>query len=61
MSGSTRALGEWVLERAVPLEWGEGNTWRSPSLPAEPGTAVEYKYILLHGDEVVWSSGKVGG
>ncbi|GIH97680.1 carbohydrate-binding module family 20 domain-containing protein [Planobispora siamensis] len=58
VAGNIPELGGWDPARAVRLTTGQDTypQW-SGSVTLKPGTAVEYKYIKKHGDQVVWEQG----
>ena len=49
VSGSAGPLGSWDPERALPLEWSEGDVWRGDArLP--PGEEFHFKLLLRRRD-----------
>lgn len=50
--GSTPELGDWDVEGALALEWGEGNNW-SGSTTLPPGPA-KFKVVIIRGDGSAW-------
>jgi len=49
VSGSAGPLGEWDPERALPLEWSEGDLWQGEArLP--PGEGFRFKLLLRRRD-----------
>lgn len=61
ISGSSAALGEWHVDRAVPLSAGsykDGCPAWEGEVGVRVGERVEYKYLRKLGREVVWEQGE---
>jgi len=57
--GSVRELGDWDPKKGIPLEWSEGDIWRtSISMKRHEVSKLEYKYLSKFADTVIWESGK---
>jgi hypothetical protein len=61
--GDDPALGSWAPERAVPMDWSEGDVWVAEvGAGGAPGDAWEYKYIVREGERALdWSQVRVKG
>ena len=55
--GSTAELGEWDVERAVPMEYIDTNTWGTTVAFAERGTEVTYKFLWQVKEEQLRETG----
>mmetsp|Transcript_115344 Transcript_115344/g.331064 ORF Transcript_115344/g.331064 Transcript_115344/m.331064 type:complete len:189 (+) Transcript_115344:58-624(+) len=56
--GSCPELGEWDVERSLPMMWTEGNIWVAKLALPRQAQRIEYKYIVREGpSKVRWESG----
>jgi len=51
------ALGEWVPQKGIKLEWTQGHQWRSGSVQASPDSVLKFKVVLLRGSNHVYEPG----
>ncbi|GMH38801.1 hypothetical protein BSKO_06699 [Bryopsis sp. KO-2023] len=54
--GNDPALGGWAIEKAVVMEWTEGDMWEA-SVKISPGVH-EFKCVVLKESGVVWEAGE---
>lgn len=61
--GSSANLGAWHVDKAVPMEWTEGDVWQCElQLPeAGGGLELEYKYVVRHERDMTAVRWKEGG
>lgn len=53
--GSHPALGSWAIDKAILLEWTEGDVWEA-RVDIEPGVH-EFKCVVLNDDGFTWEAG----
>lgn len=61
VTGSSKSLGSWDLQQALPLTWQEGHVWtNTEAVEVAPDEDIEYKYVVTSEQQprVLWCQGQ---
>lgn len=58
MRSSGGRAGDWKIERAVQMQWNEGDQWKA-TVKMQAGQVYQYKYAVVNseGHAVAWQKG----
>lgn len=56
--GNDACVGSWSLDRAVPMQWSDGNVWTLPLALPNGVRRLEYKYVIKEGMRITWEPGQ---
>ncbi|CAG9310244.1 unnamed protein product [Blepharisma stoltei] len=55
--GGHEVMGNWRSDRALDLEWTNGNIWKATISLSQKSKDIEYKYAIVKGNLVKWEGG----